>query len=267
MLLSLFSFGMAYDTPFGRTLDGKEISYKKAMKDGWSSAVRQGKGFGAVGAAYSVSECIIESVSGMRWFARMHVCPNCSAAQPPRICSCGFLPPPLLLPGSLHSSLVPLPIHSTVPRQARPDISDGRRLPRGRPPRTEERDEVDVVGRNQLCRVFVGDRALLDSEADSGRRLWLLCRLRVVSPPKERTRASLLYPMHAWTPVFSPPVVTCRPVVVSIRPASTCCSSVTTGLFQSNTITLHKSQTEGGSSHADIRRTVSESNSIARSYL
>ena len=63
MLLSLFSFGMAYDTPFGRTLDGKEVSYKKALKDGWHGAVRQGRGFGAVGAAYSVSECIIESVS------------------------------------------------------------------------------------------------------------------------------------------------------------------------------------------------------------
>lgn len=63
MLLSLFSFGMAYDTPFGRTLDGKEISYKKAMKDGWTSAVRQGKGFGAVGGAYAVCECIVESVS------------------------------------------------------------------------------------------------------------------------------------------------------------------------------------------------------------
>lgn len=65
---------MAYDTPFGRTLDGKEISYKKAMKDGWSSAVRQGKGFGAVGAAYSVSECIIESVSTHSVLSVMSLC-------------------------------------------------------------------------------------------------------------------------------------------------------------------------------------------------
>jgi len=63
ILLSLFSFGMAYDTPFGRTLDGKEVSYKKAMKDGWQSAVRQGKGFGAVGGAYAVCECLVETVS------------------------------------------------------------------------------------------------------------------------------------------------------------------------------------------------------------
>lgn len=63
MLLSLFTFGMAYDTPFGRTLDGKEVSWKKQLKDGYRGAVSQGKGFGAVGAAYAVSECIIESVS------------------------------------------------------------------------------------------------------------------------------------------------------------------------------------------------------------
>lgn len=54
---------MAYDTPFGRTIEGKELSWKKVMRDGVSSAHRQGKGFGAIGAAYSVSECLLESVS------------------------------------------------------------------------------------------------------------------------------------------------------------------------------------------------------------
>lgn len=62
ILLSLFSFGMAYDTPFGRTLDGKNVPWQKALKDGWQSAVRQGKSFGAVGGAYSVCECVVESV-------------------------------------------------------------------------------------------------------------------------------------------------------------------------------------------------------------
>lgn len=53
---------MAYDTPFGRTLDGKNVPWQKALKDGWQSAVRQGRSFGAVGGAYSVCECVVESV-------------------------------------------------------------------------------------------------------------------------------------------------------------------------------------------------------------
>jgi len=64
MLLSLFSFGMAYDNPFGRPVDGKEVHWKQVLKGGLRSAVSQGKSFGAIGGAYSVCECIVESYRG-----------------------------------------------------------------------------------------------------------------------------------------------------------------------------------------------------------
>lgn len=63
MLFSLFTFGMAYDSPMGRQIGGADVNWKKALKEGWMSAVRQGRSFGAVGSSYAVCECIIESVS------------------------------------------------------------------------------------------------------------------------------------------------------------------------------------------------------------
>lgn len=57
---------MAYDSPFGRPIDGTKVDWKKALKEGWMSAVRQGRSFGAVGSSYAVCECIIESVSARR---------------------------------------------------------------------------------------------------------------------------------------------------------------------------------------------------------
>lgn len=63
MLFSLFTFGMAYDSPMGRQIAGTDVNWKKALKEGWMSAVRQGRSFGAVGSSYAVCECIIESVS------------------------------------------------------------------------------------------------------------------------------------------------------------------------------------------------------------
>ena len=65
MLFSLFTFGMAYDSPMGRQINGTNVHWKKALKEGWMGAVRQGRSFGAVGSSYAVCECIIESVS---WF-------------------------------------------------------------------------------------------------------------------------------------------------------------------------------------------------------
>jgi hypothetical protein len=63
MLFSLFTFGMAYDSPMGRPIDGKTLDWRKALKEGGMAAVRQGRSFGAVGGSYAVCECIIESVS------------------------------------------------------------------------------------------------------------------------------------------------------------------------------------------------------------
>lgn len=54
---------MAYDNPFSRpTPDGKEQNWRAVLRGGMKSAVSQGKSFGAIGGAYSVCECIIESV-------------------------------------------------------------------------------------------------------------------------------------------------------------------------------------------------------------
>lgn len=64
MLFSLFTFGMAYDSPMGRQI-GTNVDWKKALKEGWMSAVRQGRSFGAVGSSYAIFECIIESVSSL----------------------------------------------------------------------------------------------------------------------------------------------------------------------------------------------------------
>lgn len=47
----------------GRQIAGTDVNWKKALKEGWMSAVRQGRSFGAVGSSYAVCECIIESVS------------------------------------------------------------------------------------------------------------------------------------------------------------------------------------------------------------
>lgn len=65
MLFSLFTFGMAYDSPMGRQIAGTNVDWKKALKEGWMSAVRQGRSFGAVGSSYAVCECIIESVRAL----------------------------------------------------------------------------------------------------------------------------------------------------------------------------------------------------------
>lgn len=70
MLFSLFTFGMAYDSPMGRQINGTNVDWKKALKEGWMGAVRQGRSFGAVGSSYAVCECIIESVSILTLYSK-----------------------------------------------------------------------------------------------------------------------------------------------------------------------------------------------------